>query len=43
MKRPDLWLLGYPVAEKIARTILGYGGLAIPLRVAGKDNLARLK
>ena len=38
----DLWTLGVPVAEKIVRTVLVYGGLAVLLRVAGKRNLAQL-
>ena len=38
----DLWTLGVPVAEKVVRTVLVYGGLAVLLRVAGKRNLAQL-
>ena len=39
---PDLWTLGVPVGEKVVRTVLVYGGLAVLLRVAGKRNLAQL-
>src|SRR6266540_2120620 len=38
----DLWTLGVPVGEKVVRTVLVYGGLAVLLRVAGKRNLAQL-
>src|SRR6266542_2090923 len=38
----DLWTLGVPAAEKVVRTVLVYGGLAVLLRVAGKRNLAQL-
>jgi hypothetical protein len=38
----DLWRLGVPVAEKVVRIVLVYGGLAVLLRVAGKRNLAQL-
>ncbi len=38
----DLWTLGVPVAEKVVRTAVVYGGLAVLLRVAGKRNLAQL-
>jgi uncharacterized membrane protein YcaP (DUF421 family) len=38
----DLWTLGVPAGEKIVRTVLVYGGLAVLLRVAGKRDLAQL-
>src|SRR6266568_414655 len=38
----DLWTLGVPVGEKVVRTVLVYGGVAVLLRVAGKRNLAQL-
>ena len=38
----ELCTLGIPVAEKVARTVVVYGGLAVLLRVAGKRNLAQL-
>jgi uncharacterized membrane protein YcaP (DUF421 family) len=38
----DVWTLGVPAAEKVARTLAVYGGLAVLLRLAGKRNLAQL-
>src|SRR5437016_372129 len=38
----DLWTLGVPAAEKVVRTVLVYGGLAVLLRLAGKRDLAQL-
>lgn len=38
----DVWALDISVMEKLVRTVVVYGGLAILLRVAGKRNLAQL-
>lgn len=38
----DLWTIQIPVLEKVLRTVLVYGGLAILLRVGGKRGLAQL-
>jgi len=38
----DVWTLGVPAAEKVIRTVVVYGGLALLLRLAGKRNLAQL-
>lgn len=38
----DLWHVQIPVLEKVLRTVLVYGGLAILLRVGGKRDLAQL-
>jgi uncharacterized membrane protein YcaP (DUF421 family) len=38
----DVWTLDISVVEKVVRTVLVYGGLAVLLRVAGKRNLAQL-
>lgn len=38
----DLWHVQIPLLEKVLRTVLVYGGLAVLLRVAGKRDLAQL-
>lgn len=38
----DLWTIQIPVLEKVLRTVLVYGGLAVLLRVGGKRGLAQL-
>jgi len=38
----DMFSLQLPVLEKVLRTVLVYGGLAILLRLAGKRDLAQL-
>ncbi len=38
----DLWHVQIPLAEKVLRTVLVYGGLAVLLRVGGKRDLAQL-
>lgn len=38
----DLWHVQIPVLEKVLRTVLVYGGLAVLLRVGGKRELAQL-
>lgn len=38
----DLFSIGIPISEKIIRTVLVYGGLAVLLRVGGKRGLAQL-
>jgi uncharacterized membrane protein YcaP (DUF421 family) len=38
----DLVTMGIPVAEKVARTVAVYGGLAVLLRLGGKRDLAQL-
>jgi uncharacterized membrane protein YcaP (DUF421 family) len=38
----DLFSIQIPVLEKVLRTVLVYGGLAILLRLAGKRDLAQL-
>jgi uncharacterized membrane protein YcaP (DUF421 family) len=38
----DLWHVQIPLLEKVIRTVLVYGGLAVLLRLAGKRDLAQL-
>lgn len=38
----DLWHVQIPLAEKVIRTVLVYGGLAVLLRLGGKRDLAQL-
>jgi uncharacterized membrane protein YcaP (DUF421 family) len=38
----DLFAIQVPVLEKVLRTVLVYGGLAVLLRLAGKRDLAQL-
>src|SRR3954453_1636567 len=38
----EIWTLGVPAGEKVVRTVVVYGALALLLRVAGKRNLAQL-
>jgi len=38
----DLWHVQIPLAEKVIRTLVVYGGLAVLLRLAGKRDLAQL-
>lgn len=38
----DLWHMQIPLIEKVIRTVLVYGGLAILLRLGGKRSLAQL-
>jgi uncharacterized membrane protein YcaP (DUF421 family) len=38
----ELWHVQIPVLEKVLRTVLVYGGLAVLLRVGGKRELAQL-
>jgi len=38
----EVWTLGVPAGEKVVRTVVVYGALALLLRVAGKRNLAQL-
>jgi len=38
----DLWQVQIPLVEKVLRTVLVYGGLALLLRLAGKRDLAQL-
>ncbi len=38
----DLWFIQIPALEKVLRTVLVYGGLAVLLRVGGKRGLAQL-
>src|SRR6266567_4166550 len=38
----DMFNLGAPALEKVLRTVLVYGGLAVLLRLAGKRDLAQL-
>ncbi|GAA2360243.1 hypothetical protein GCM10010170_055100 [Dactylosporangium salmoneum] len=38
----DMWHVDIPVLEKVLRTVLVYGGLAVLLRVGGKRELAQL-
>jgi uncharacterized membrane protein YcaP (DUF421 family) len=38
----DMFDLGAPALEKVLRTVLVYGGLAVLLRLAGKRDLAQL-
>lgn len=38
----DLWHVQIPIIEKVARTVLVYGGLAVLLRIGGKRSLAQL-
>ncbi|MFL6237976.1 MAG: DUF421 domain-containing protein [Actinomycetes bacterium] len=38
----DIATMGIPVAEKVARTVAVYGGLAVLLRLGGKRDLAQL-
>lgn len=38
----NMFALGAPAAEKVLRTVLVYGGLAVLLRLAGKRDLAQL-
>lgn len=38
----DLWQVQIPLIEKVLRTVLVYGGLAVLLRVGGKRSLAQL-
>jgi uncharacterized membrane protein YcaP (DUF421 family) len=38
----DLWHLQIPLLEKVLRTVLVYGGLAVLLRLGGKRELAQL-
>src|SRR4051795_1481707 len=38
----EIWTLGVPAGEKVVRTVVVYGALALLLRMAGKRNLAQL-
>ncbi len=38
----DLWQVQVPLLEKVLRTVLVYGGLAVLLRLGGKRDLAQL-
>lgn len=38
----DLWQVQIPLLEKVLRTVLVYGGLAVLLRLGGKRDLAQL-
>lgn len=38
----DMWHMQMPLVEKVLRTTLVYGGLAVLLRLAGKRDLAQL-
>ncbi len=38
----DLWQVQIPLIEKVLRTVLVYGGLAVLLRLGGKRDLAQL-
>jgi uncharacterized membrane protein YcaP (DUF421 family) len=38
----DLWHVQVPLTEKVVRTVLVYGGLAVLLRLGGKRDLAQL-
>lgn len=38
----DVWQVQIPLLEKVVRTVLVYGGLAVLLRVGGKRDLAQL-
>lgn len=38
----DPWQVQVPLAEKVLRTVLVYGGLVVLLRLGGKRDLAQL-